>query len=378
LLRSHCQSPSDLINREKVEDHELDPFSLNTEAGRWLKAEQEYYKSRGDITYSPVTAENDVGEKQLQDAFKECERRHLHEENFENSSPVLLISTNVSKDWIPPEYVGKGIRFLVFHQVAGSPLFLTYMPGQVHGAAAAFVARSIGLWQGRSDLLNSVLGGGLSSGNYGTYQPDIRIYPKRRNKDTNGCDKDRKNGDLPYTRLYWEVEHGNRDPVAIRQRGQRYMACPYTRFFLACKIFNVSDGALRAGIVLWGKTNSDDHVISVLAAVSFGTTDLTREEKGEFETARHDRLVGVKSGEWTRPEDTELGEMGDTTPDDWKLRIPYQGILYRVTTKRSGTRGYLLEELNDTDEVADLVIDLRRLALAICDPDVSDSEADEE
>lgn len=96
------QSPSDLINREKVEDHELDPFSLNTEAGRWLKAEQEYYKSRGDITYSPVTVENDVGEKQLQDAFKECERRYLHEENFENSSPVLLISTNVSKDWIPP------------------------------------------------------------------------------------------------------------------------------------------------------------------------------------------------------------------------------------------------------------------------------------
>jgi hypothetical protein len=57
--------------------------------------------------------------------------------------------------------------------------------------------------------------------------------------------------------------------------------------------------------------------------------------------------------------------MGDTTPDDWKLQIPYQGILYKVTTKRSGTRGYLLEELNDTDEVTDLVIDLRQLALAI-------------
>jgi hypothetical protein len=105
------------------------------------------------------------------------------------------------------------------------------MPGHVHGAADAFVAGSIAQWNGRSDLLNSVLGGGLSSGNYGTYQPDVRIYPNKRNKDTNGRDKDRKNGDLPYTRLYWEVEHGNRDSVAIRQRGQRYMACPYTSFF---------------------------------------------------------------------------------------------------------------------------------------------------
>jgi hypothetical protein len=58
--------------------------------------------------------------------------------------------------------------------------------------------------------------------------------------------------------------------------------------------------------------------------------------------------------------------------------IPYQGILYKVTTKRSGTRGYLLEELNDTAQVADLVIDLRKLAFAICQPDISDSEADEE
>jgi hypothetical protein len=66
------------------------------------------------------------------------------------------------------------------------------------------------------------------------------------------------------------------------------------------------------------------------------------------------------------------------TPGDWKLQIPYQRILYKVTTKRSGTRGYLLEELNDTDEVDDLVIDLRQLALTICQPDASDSEADEE
>lgn len=62
-----------------------------------------------------------------------------------NASPVLLISTNVSKEWVPPESVGKGFRFLVFPKVDGSPLFLTYMPGRVHGAADAFVSDSIGM-----------------------------------------------------------------------------------------------------------------------------------------------------------------------------------------------------------------------------------------
>ena len=376
---SRSQIPSDLINLEKVEEqeHELDPFSLNAEAVGWTKAEQEYYKSRVDTTYRPGTAQSDINSK-LQDAFTEFGRRFSKKvSNDSSSSSVLLISTNVGKEWIPPESAGKGVRFLGFPQVEGSPLFLTYMPGEVHGAAVSFVSETIGQWKQSNKLLASVLKGGLSSGNYGTFQPDIRIYPNKRSKDNKGRDMDKKNNNAAHTRLYWEVEHENRDPVAIRQRGKRYMSCLYTRLFLACKIFDVSDGALRAGIVLWGKSDSGED-ISVLAAVSFGTEDLTEKEKGEFEEAKHDRLVGVRRSEWKRPLIPVLGELGDATHKDWKLRIPYKGILYKVTTKRSGTRDYLLNELKETDEVDDLVIDLRKLALEICDPVMSDSEAEEE
>jgi hypothetical protein len=373
---SRCQSPSDLLNRENVvEEENLDPFGLNTEAGRWLKAEQQYYKSRVDTTYFPATAQNEV-ESKLRDAPMEYARRRLHETMAKNAnaSPVLLISTNVSKEWVPPESVGKGFRFLVFPQVDGSPLFLTYMPGRAHGAAGAFVSDSIGRWKS-NEVLGAVLSGGLSSGNYGTFQPDIRIYPNARHKDKKGPDKDRKNGCMPCSRLIWEIEHGNKDPAALRQRGKRYMNCKYTRLFLACKIFEASRTMLRAEIVLWGKVDPETQVVSVLAAVSFGTVDLTDDEKGLFEEARHDRLVGGTN--WTRPARTELGPFQEGTPDDWKMNIPYQGILFKMTTKRSGQRAYLMDELTAVDGVDDLVLDLQELARRICEPDdMSESESE--
>jgi hypothetical protein len=372
---SRCQRPSDLLNRENVvEEENLDPFGLNTQAGRWLKAEQQYYKSRVDTSYFPGTAQIEV-ESKLRDAPMEYARRRLQETMAKNASPVLLISTNVSKEWVPPESVGKGLRFLVFPQVDGSPLFLTYMPGWVHGTADNFVAETIGQWK-INEVLGAVLSGGLSSGNYGTFQPDIRIYPNARHKDKKGPDKDKKNGCLPYSRLIWEIEHGNRDPVALRQRGKLYMNCKYTRLFLACKIFEASRTMLRAGIVLWGKADPETQVISVLAAVSFGTEDLTDEEKGLFEEARHDRLVGATN--WTRPARTELGPFEEGTPDDWKMNVPYQGILFKVTTKRSGPRAYLLDKLSDVDGVDDLVLDLQELARRICEPEDMSSESESE
>ena len=372
-VRSRCQSPSDLLMGEKFDDEDLNLFGLNQDAACWLEAELEYYKSRVDTTYIPVEAEKQINDEHFLKAFEEY-GRHTRLKTTPVSS-VLLISTNVGKNWVPPESVGKGIRFLVFPQVKGSPLFLTYMPGRVHGEADAFVANSIGHWTMNNNVLKKVLSGGLSSGNYGTFQPDIRIFPLKRYKDNKGPDKDTKNGDVPNTRLYWEVEHGNRDPVAIRQRGKRYMNCSYTRLFLACKIFEVSETMLRAGIVLWGKPDSASQDISVLAAVSFGTEDLRDDEKDIFEEAKHDRLVGVTA--WTRPAAIDLGSE-EATPVDWKLNIPYQGILYKVTTKKSGHRVYLLDELTEEDGIGDFVLDLRELALRMCEPDQVDSEADEE
>jgi len=271
---SRCQSPSDMIMGDKVEGQDLDPFDLSREAAGWLKAEEKYYKSRVDTSYIPGTAESLVDGILLEGAFQEYARRL----KTRTVSPVLLISTNVGKEWMPPESVGKGGRFLVFPRVDSSPLFLTYMPGQVHGAADDFFSDCVGGWKNNA-VLKLVLSGGLSSGSYGTFQPDKRIFPNRRNRDKQGRDRDMQNNNMPHTCLYWEVEHGNRDPVAIRQRGERYMRGSHTRLFLACKIFEASDTMLRAGMVLWGKTDSETQMISVLAAVSFGTEDLTDDEK---------------------------------------------------------------------------------------------------
>jgi hypothetical protein len=129
---SRCQSPSDLIMGEKVEVEDLDPFGLNEAAFGWLKAEEKYYKSRVDTTYIPGIHENSV-EGILQGAFQDYARRS----KTSTASPVLLVSTNVGKNWMPPESVGKGARFLVFPQVVGSPLFLTYL----HARAGAWSGR---------------------------------------------------------------------------------------------------------------------------------------------------------------------------------------------------------------------------------------------
>lgn len=80
----------------------------------------------------------------------------------------------------------------------------------------------------------------------------------------------------------------------------------------------------------------ETQVVSVLAAVSFGTEDLTDDEKGLFEEARPDRLVGVTN--WTRPARTELGPFQEGTPDDWKMkqypvpRYPVQGDYEEIRT----------------------------------------------
>ena len=54
---------------------------------------------------------------------------------------------------------------------------------------------------------------------------------------------------------------------------------------------------LRAAIILWGKLDPASQSISVLAAVSLGTEDLTDDEKTLFSVAQHDSLVGSLTGD---------------------------------------------------------------------------------
>ena len=58
----------------------------------------------------------------------------------------------------------------------------------------------------------------------------------------------------------------------------------------------------------------------------------------------------------------ELDKLQAAMPNDRLLIVPHQGVLHKVTAKRSGTHHHLLEELNNADGVTDLVVDLRWFA----------------
>jgi hypothetical protein len=77
------------------------------------------------------------------------------------------------------------------------------------------------------------------------------------------------------------------------------MKNPYTRLFLAIRIWEKSDdGCFGAAAVLWGK--DEDGIISVRNAVDFGTRELTASAKSGFEVDDDDSMLpGVKT--WTRP-----------------------------------------------------------------------------
>jgi hypothetical protein len=65
---------------------------------------------------------------------------------------------------------------------------------------------------------------------------------------------------------------------------------------------------LRAGIVLWGKVDPETQVVSVLAVVSFGTVDLTDDEKGLFEEARMTGWWGLLIGHAQRVQSWALSK----------------------------------------------------------------------
>lgn len=200
---------------------------------------------------------------------------------------------------------------------------------------------------------------GQRLGGYRLHQPDKRLFSKKKFRGRNGRDVDKGNKNLPYSRFHWEVEYDNRDPVELHQRGKVYMKCKYTRLFLGAKFYAPDgNGEFEASIVLWRKITPNSDVITVVEAVSFGTKDLSDDHKSEFFASRHDRLVGVRPDQWRRPHPVENPD--DGTPAAWMLTVPFQGMVYKVTTERQtdGTRPYLADQLED-GELGDLTIDLR-------------------
>jgi hypothetical protein len=223
--------------------------------------------------------------------------------------------------------------------------------------------------------------------------PDFRIFPKSLFGDGDK-DFDRDNCNQAYSRLIWEVEYKNRNPMDMRKNGHRLMKSPYNRLYLAAKIYgpDPGDGETEAAMVLWGRTgtgggNNDDDDIKVIEAVSFGTKDLSEEHKNDF-AARADAktLVAVEGKKWRRP---PLFPPNYPRRVDWRnnlnmtaypgllLDIPLEGIFYKFVIPADDAPG--IEQVapkkymaapwrNGANKlVSELKIDLRALLNSVLD-----------
>ena len=135
------------------------------------------------------------------------------------------------------------------------------------------------------------------------------------------------------------------------------MKSEYTRLFLAAKFYApLADGTYEAAIVLWGKPDGSNET-TVMEAVSFGTRDLSDDQKEEFSQHRANRLVGVQPDQWRRPRDDLAA--------DWTIRVPFRGIGYKIAKKkRKRTQAivYVLDEIED-GAVKDLNVNLQEMVL---------------
>lgn len=198
---------------------------------------------------------------------------------------------------------------------------------------------------------------GQSSGGCGHFQPDRSIYPRKKFRDPAGRDIDERKNGLAYSRLVWEVECKNGDPVEIRQRGKRHLRNNCTRLFLAancCEPDENNDHKCEAAVVLWGKVTPSSNDISVVDAVSFRSIDLSDDHKNDFLEHRRDRLLGVSLDQWRQCPANE-----SVAPASSTITIPHSGALCKVTKEPQvgGNRPHLLDGIED-GEIEDLTIDL--------------------
>ena len=351
-------------------------FGLGAEAEQWFGCELE--RSKNGHQYKPyASTDGTIPTKHLYESLREFQKRFGTEQKGTkttacndkgvHSPSVLLVASGVSKAWVPDEGIGKA-RFLLFPELSAaggsSALFLTYMVGPQHGVIDGAFAREIGVWMQQYPVLDNHVVWWRNSGGYGRCQPDYCLFPKIEFRDRQGRDADERNEGFPYSRLIWEVEYKNRDPVKLRQRGMVYMESKYTRLFLGVQLYAPDEsGEFESAIVLWGKVTQGSDEVTVVEAVSFGTKDLSDDHKNEFSTNRHDRLVGVRPDQWRRPLlNGNPRRRPATTPADWILAVPFEPFLYRVTTgkQNDGTRPYLVDVLQE-GEAGDMMINVRRL-----------------
>lgn len=330
---------------------------LTKKAKQWMAAEISYYQ--GSQHYYPkIKNVNRPSRKHLMAAAQEYQRRFPFRTIADDSSvtsesctesPFVLVANNVKDNWKSPfPTLNQPVRYLV-------------MPaGEAKDAAALFVTSNAGpndlciffgsigrdvehwIWTNQlQDTLTTSFHldgvGYVPSKVFGPY------FPNRENLDT---DVDISRGGKPYARLVMEMEYAHRNGFSLRKLGFVAMNKPYTRLFVAVKVWKKNEvGNFGAAAILWGK---DDHgTISVRRAIDFGTEELGPASKLSFEQeckGDPDMLPGVV--QWDRPSpsstfvdlrselenmtDADAASISPSKDPSWSIVLPASDILYKV------------------------------------------------
>ncbi len=356
-------------------------YNLREMAMAWMKAELRFYQ---DLTnYSPWRpTSNEKGPRQqppfppvshLEAAanefatrfpfrsVEEDEEQIMNDDNRTSESPFLLVATGVCDNWeVPEEFQNvHSVRFMLVQGETKdvSLLFIYCMTGPEHGVFHAFITTDIDDWIKDNELRTFLRR--LDAGGKG-YEPDKSYRPGTPDRQSPDLDADARLNGAPYARLVMEVEYAHRSAYALREVGYLALQNPYTRLFLAVKIWKKGQaGKFGAAAVLWGK--DDDGVKCVKQAIDFGTEKLEHKSKVKFQEKGNAKMLPPVT-EWTRPEPSQghddlhselesysnytLEEVQDLPVNDsWCIKLAKADLLYKTSTRRStDNMPYLLDE----------------------------------
>jgi hypothetical protein len=247
-----------------------------------------------------------------------------------------------------------------------SILFLTCVAGPKHETLEELIAVDIEKWI-RSHAVPIRL---VDHGGQG-HQLGIQYRPRVGDKVDPDHHHARLVGDPNSARVVMEADYTHQDSTELKLLGFVALANPYTRVFLAVKIWKKNIARdFAAAVVVWGK---DDGIV-VRQAVDIGTKPMNRSGKAMFET-RGDVLPPVT--EWTRllpsPGYDSLRSEFDSIPlkqikslpmnDNWSLKLPAADFLYKASSEECNDDApYFLDE---NPSIPDCIINLHSFAWKI-------------
>ncbi|CAB9507518.1 expressed unknown protein [Seminavis robusta] len=169
-----------------------------------------------------------------------------------------------------------------------SALFITLMPGPIHGSVDGAFSDVIGEYVRQNNLatfVNKCHSGG------GTYQPDISIAPvyPDPNPPTGIADVD-MDRDAPQYRVVVEFEFGNQNADALQEVGHVVLSHHYGSLFIGIQVWKKEGigarnaGCFGAALVVWEKNHTTGDM-TVRHAFDFGTKSLSTQTKNAWNKA---------------------------------------------------------------------------------------------